>query len=157
MTITVRDYDAGYPPNRYYGQTCVGRMEQEEFTLTLDRFNEWEAQGRLTPNMNTTKCQPNPAAGVSSIPLSSLGGSAAPAGQIAAAPAPPPNQAGGGADSGVVAGVYECWSSNRANLTLNFTIRGPGGSTLGTTEAPGRILTTRGRNGSASTAARSRE
>src|SRR5689334_18953133 len=50
----------------------------------------WDAQGRMTPNLNDTKCQNNPADGVSSIPLSSLSGSRAGSGQMAPA-APPPS------------------------------------------------------------------
>jgi hypothetical protein len=47
-TLLVHDMDAGYPPNRYYGRTCVGKLEQEIYTLSLDDFGGWDAQGRMT-------------------------------------------------------------------------------------------------------------
>src|SRR5437763_15338058 len=48
VTVLIRDYDAGYPPNRYYGKTCVSRIEQGVYTLELDAFGQWDAQGRMT-------------------------------------------------------------------------------------------------------------
>ena len=35
VTALIRDYGPGYPANRYYGETCVGRMNQWVFTLTI--------------------------------------------------------------------------------------------------------------------------
>lgn len=128
-TIIIRDYGPGYPANRYFGQTCVGRFEDEDYMMKADAFGGWELQGRMTPNLSTNRCQNNPSAGVSSIPLASLTGTPAPrAGATGTAPqaAPAAPLAAGGGSGSVEPGAYECWSSNRANLTLNFTIRGPG-------------------------------
>lgn len=129
VTVLIRDYEPGYPANRYYGKTCVSQIQQEVYTLSSDAFGGWEPQGRMTPLMTETHCQSNPSAGVSSIPLASLNGTPAPTGQAAqpAQPAQPAQTqtAQGGNGGGTVAqGVYECWSSNRANFTLNFTVRG---------------------------------
>jgi len=117
VSVILRDYDAGYPPNRYYGQTCVARIDNEPYTLWTDG-GSWHVDGRMTPD--SRKCDANPAAGVSSIPVNTLPGTAAAKGQIAAPP--PPQRAAGG----VVQGAYECWSGNRANGLLNFTIRAGG-------------------------------
>src|ERR1700682_1688652 len=86
VTALIRDYGPGYPANRYYGTTCIGHLDKVEFTLSRDNYGDWQAEGAMTPPMATNECKPNPAAGVSSIPLSTLSGSAAPAGQPAAAP-----------------------------------------------------------------------
>jgi hypothetical protein len=123
-TVIIRDYDPGYPPNHYYGKTCVSRMEGKVFTLQMDpSFGEWHAEGRMAPDMNETRCQNNPAANVSSIPLASLSGTPAPSGQIAPprASATPPAAAAAGR---MPAGAYECWANGQANLILNFTVTG---------------------------------
>jgi hypothetical protein len=71
-TLSVRDYDAGYPPNRYFGQTCVSRAENASFKLWLDANGRWKVDGALTlPRLG---CKDHPAAGVSSIPLATLSG-----------------------------------------------------------------------------------
>ena len=120
VTVLLHDYEKGYPPNRYYGRTCVGRIEQEVYTLEPDPFGGWNAQGRMTPNLNDTKCVNNPSEGVSSIPLASLSGSRAPAGQVAAAA--PPATVGNG--SSVAAGDYQCWGNGQPHPFMDFTVRG---------------------------------
>jgi hypothetical protein len=130
VTAVVRDYGPGYPPNRFYGETCVGRMEKWPFTLAKDAFGEWQVQGRMTIT-DARQCKPNPAEGVSAVPLSDLGGasSAVPPTQPQAAgkEAPRPNgNAGGGTAGEVASGAYECWFSTRAQPGLNFTIEGGG-------------------------------
>ncbi len=76
VTAGVWDYGPGYPANRFYGSTCVGRFENETFTLTAVS-GDWKVEGRMTPPQST--CKDNPSPGVSSAPWQSLGGSAAPA------------------------------------------------------------------------------
>jgi hypothetical protein len=43
-------------------------------------IGEWQVEGVMTHSMATRQCKPNPGDGVSSIPLATLSGSAAPAG-----------------------------------------------------------------------------
>ena len=128
VSVLIRDYEPGYPPNHYYGKTCVGKIEDEVYTLELDAFNQWAAQGRMTPEMSKTECRNNPSAGVSSIPLASLSGSSASTGQAAPAlqmPAPAPQTASPAAGAGTLAmGAYECWGNGQAHLTMNFTAQG---------------------------------
>jgi hypothetical protein len=57
------------------------------------------------------------------MPLAGLAGTSSPAGRIAPAITPAPQTGGGGS---VAQGIYEYWANGRANLTLNFSIRGPG-------------------------------
>ena len=83
VTLTIRDYGPGYPPNKYYGETCVARMEKEKFNLSRDEFGEWIVQGRMTPPSEGRECKKNPSAGETSIPLAGLQGSAAPSGSAA--------------------------------------------------------------------------
>lgn len=70
VTALVRDYEPGYPPNNYFGNTCIGKFDKEVFRMAKDEFGEWQVQGRLTPPEK--ECKPNPSAGTSSIPLNAL-------------------------------------------------------------------------------------
>lgn len=115
VNAVVRDYSAGYPANRFYGETCVSRFEKAAFTLMADANGGWILDGALTPPMSATRCQANPSAGVSSIPLATLQGTQATAGT--------PVQSSGTSAGAVAAGGYECWSSGQPRLLLNFTIR----------------------------------
>lgn len=131
VTLTLRDYGPGYPPNRYYGDTCVGRMEKAPFTLSRDAYDEWQVQGAMTIGM---QCKANPAAGVSSIPVTTLAGTPAPA---AKAGEPSPGAANGNAPpvrvaqssasgKGPALGSYECWFFSQARMGLNFKLQGNG-------------------------------
>lgn len=122
VTAMVRDYNAGYPKNRYYGQTCVGRFNNAEMTMSPNGFGQWDIEGRLTPDMSLRTCKDNPAEGQSSFPLASLPGSPAPRG----AAAQPAAAAGGGGGGSVATGSYECWANGQARMLLNFTVTGAG-------------------------------
>src|SRR5438067_1644939 len=63
VTAIIRDYGPGYPPNRYYGTTCVSRFDATPFTLMPDGRGGWDVQGALTPPIETHQCKPNPAQG----------------------------------------------------------------------------------------------
>lgn len=124
-TVLVRDYDAGYPPNRYYGRTCVGKLDGE-FAMSPDGGGGWRVEGAMTPPMDKTMCQNNPDAGVSSIPLATLQGVVATANAVAVvAPAGHATTAAAApADAGAVrVGSYECWANGEARMPMNFTIR----------------------------------
>ena len=115
VTAIVRDYDPGYPANRYYGSTCTGSFDEAPFSFRFDGSN-WQAEGALTASLAKTKCLKNPSVGASSAPLESLPGTPAAAGQIASGPAPTRS-------GGLVVGPYECWANSRARGGLNFSIR----------------------------------
>jgi hypothetical protein len=76
VTAIIRDYETGYPPNHYYGRTCVSRIEQWTYTLWNGSAG-WDVDGRMTPDMSKVQCKPNPADGVSSQPLQGLPGTRA--------------------------------------------------------------------------------
>lgn len=122
-TLTVHDYTTGYPPNRFYGTTCVSRLDEEVYTVSQDNFGGWDAQGRMTPDLSTQTCKNNPSEGVPAIPVSSLQGSRAGSGGggdgFAQQQQPQQQQAAGG--SGVAPGAYQCWANGQARLLLNFT------------------------------------
>jgi hypothetical protein len=120
-TLAIHDYDSGYPANRYYGQTCVGRIEEETYVLSVDEFGKWQAEGRMTPNLPEKTCKPNTAAGVASIPVSSLQGTRASA-TVALSVVPATQPAAATAGSGVPVGSYQCWANGQARPLLNFTI-----------------------------------
>lgn len=120
VTAIVRDYGPGYPANRFYGETCVSRFDKARFALSPDAFGGWQVEGAMTPSMDARQCKRNPSAGVSSIPLSTLEGSPAPAGNTVQkiATAAPVAAAGS-----LAPGSYECWANGQARGLMNFTIR----------------------------------
>ena len=120
VTALIRDYEPGYPANRYYGQTCVGRMTQSKFYLSKDEFGQWVPHGAMTVTSGPDRtCKPNPSAGVSSIPLASLQGTAAPAGAPPAAPAAPAR----GAAGAVATGEWACYGTGgRLLIGLGFRV-----------------------------------
>jgi len=107
VTLLIRDYGPGYPTNRFYGATCVGRMEKKPFYLSKNEFGDWVANGAMTVTLGPDLvCKNNPSAGVSSIPLESLPGTAAPA---------PASSATGGA-SAISTGEWACYGSGGSLL-----------------------------------------
>lgn len=119
VTLVIRDYGPGYPPNKYYGETCVGKLEKEKFNLSRDEFGDWIVQGRMTPQGH--ECKKNPAAGETSIPLSSLQGSAAPAasaGKQSAAPAP-------ARSTGLPTGEWSCYGTG-GRVLFGFSLQKDG-------------------------------
>lgn len=122
VTGVIRDYGPGYPANRFYGETCIGKMEGWIFQLTRNAMGDWQAEGRMTPTGNASKCEKNPAAGVSSIPLASLNGTRAAATPVAGA-----GRAAGPAELHL--GQWACygtggrWNRDLATATVAF----PGG------------------------------
>jgi hypothetical protein len=128
VTAVLHDYGPGYPKNHYYGQTCVSHLDKVTFTLSRNEFNDWDVQGAMTPPMSTQQCKPNTAEGVASIPLSTLTGAQAPAGNPPPAPAPAAGSAAQqtAASGNVKTGSYECWSNGEARMLLNFKITGAG-------------------------------
>jgi hypothetical protein len=71
VTGTIYDYGPGYPANRYYGETCVGRIDGWKFDMLKDSFGKWTVQGRMTADRS---CKKNPGENVSAIPLTSVAG-----------------------------------------------------------------------------------
>ena len=49
---------AGYPPNHYFGSTCISHMNKSVFVAHLDDFGSWTVEGAWTPTERN--CQPNP-------------------------------------------------------------------------------------------------
>lgn len=125
VTLTLRDYGPGYPSNRYYGETCVGRMDKWPFTLTRNAFGEWQVEGRMT--ISDGQCKPNPAAGVSSIPVNTLRGMPVQAGTASAAPDPATRAAQvAQAMKSPMLGAYECWFFTSPRMGLNFKLQPDG-------------------------------
>jgi hypothetical protein len=120
VTALIRDYGPGYPANRYYGETCVGRMDKRVFRMSRNDFGEWQVEGAMTvTSSDGRQCKPNPSAGVSSIPLSNLQGAAAPAGTPPPAPAPAASQG----SSVLATGEYACYGSGgRLLIGLGFRV-----------------------------------
>jgi hypothetical protein len=138
-TIVVRDYGPGYPKNHYYGQTCVGKLVDEDYYMSPDDFGGWKVEGVMTPPLSTQTCKNNPAEGVSSIPAEGLEGTPAGAGT----PAPPTAtvkktgaQTGGTGNAGnagnagggsLTTGEWACYGSGgRALIGLGFKVQAGG-------------------------------
>ncbi len=125
VSLLIRDYGAGYPANRFYGETCVGHVTDWDYTLSPDQFGGWAVDGRMTPDNTQLTCTPNPSAGVSSVPLAGLPGTPAPAGPIASPAAAVPAGGRGAAvtpPGSIAAGSYECWSNGEARSLSNFSV-----------------------------------
>lgn len=125
VTLLIHDQTEGYPKNRYYGTTCVGRLEHEVYVVSPDDFGGWDVQGRMTPDSSAKSCKDNPAEGISAIPLTSLQGTKASADSAGTAASRPPQPNVASAMSGDIApGSYECWGNGQARPLLNFTVLG---------------------------------
>src|SRR4051794_18099254 len=91
VSATIRDYTPGYPRNRYYGQTCVAQIDGT-YKLWAAPSGQWQVDGRMTPDLSSRQCKPNPSDGVSSIPVQNLPGTPAAGGAAPAALRPSPAQ-----------------------------------------------------------------
>ena len=122
VTLLIRDYEPGYPINRYYGNTCVSRMDKSVFMMKRDPFGGWQVTGTMSVLSGPDQvCKPNPSAGVSSIPLTSLQGTQASAGNPPAAPVAAPQ----GKGSPVASGEWACYA-NGVLIGSGFRIAGNG-------------------------------
>jgi hypothetical protein len=131
-TLVIRDYGPGYPRNRYYGETCVGQLNEVVYTMEPDAFGGWNVQGQMVPDLAQKVCKENPSEGASSQPVDALSGSPAPAASTTPAP-PAPGGAGPGTSAGraqpagsMATGPYLCWANGEAREFMNFTVTGPG-------------------------------
>ena len=116
VTLTIHDYGPGYPPNRFYGATCVGRMEKWLFDMVKNEASTWIAQGRMT--ITGSQCKDNPSEGVSAIPLASLEGARASVG-TPATPAPTTNSA-----PTLYIGEFACYGvGNRLMAGMGFHLK----------------------------------
>jgi hypothetical protein len=119
VTLSIHDYGTGYPPNGYFGQTCVGKMDKWKFDMLRDDFGNWNVQGRMT--ITGAQCKNNPSQGVSSIPLATLTGT--PAGNepaTAARPTTPP----AAASQKIYIGEYACYGAgNRLMAGAGFILK----------------------------------
>ncbi|MDB4890061.1 MAG: hypothetical protein JWL61_1916 [Gemmatimonadetes bacterium] len=72
VTATIHDYNPGWPPDHYYGRTCVTRIVRTRYTMLRDRLGEWTVETKAdTPQ---PICTDNPTEGTSAFPLDSLRG-----------------------------------------------------------------------------------
>ena len=72
VSLTIHDYSAGWPPNGYFGKTCISKLERGTFTMKLTVSHEWSVDGPIT--VTEPLCQPNPADKVSAFPLAEIPG-----------------------------------------------------------------------------------
>jgi len=126
VTATLSDYAPGYPANRYYGQTCVGRMDGWKFDMRRDDFGGWLVQGRMT--VTNSECKDNSSAGTSAIPLAGLAGTPAAAGsQAPAAGARAPAAAATPAAGALYFGEYACYGTGgRPVAGMGFLLQSGG-------------------------------
>ncbi len=114
VTVTIRDYGPGYPPNSYFGQTCVTKIPAEPYRLTRDAFGDWQVQGRMNVFAPGDRCEENPAEGATSIALDSLPGEPASATPAAAPRALAPEE------RAVVTGDWSC--SGNGQVLFGFAL-----------------------------------
>ena len=106
VTATIHDYGPGYPANRFYGDTCVGKMDKWKFDLRDNGSGGWVAQGRMTVPLSDSVCQKNPSEGVAAVAVGSLPGKPAEEGA-----ASPPARKGQSAVGNLYLGEYACYGT----------------------------------------------
>jgi hypothetical protein len=72
VTATVHDYNPGWPPEHYYGRTCITRIVRTRYDMLRDRLGEWTVETKA--EIPAPVCTDNPAEGKSAFPLDSLRG-----------------------------------------------------------------------------------
>ncbi len=70
-TVSIHDYNPGFPPAHYYGKTCITRIGTTRYDMHRDRIGEWVVDTRTIPE---PVCTQNPVEGKSAFPLDSLRG-----------------------------------------------------------------------------------
>jgi hypothetical protein len=72
VTATIHDYNPGWPPDHYYGKTCITRIVRTRYRMLRDRLGEWtvETNADTPPSV----CTDNPMEDKSAFPLDSLRG-----------------------------------------------------------------------------------
>jgi hypothetical protein len=122
VTAIIHDFSQGYPPNGYYGETCVGKMDKWKFDLLADELGGWTIQGRMT--VLGPECKKNPSEGVSAIPLAGLSGTVA--GKASADAKPAANSAA--AERGnLYLGEYACYGAgNHLMAGMGFLLESSG-------------------------------
>ena len=72
VSLTIHDYSAGWPPNGYFGKTCLSKLLKGTFTMQLTVAHDWIIEGPIAAS--EPLCRPNPADRVSAFPLAELPG-----------------------------------------------------------------------------------
>jgi hypothetical protein len=122
VTAVIHDYSQGYPPNGFYGETCVGKMEKRKFDLIANEFGGWKVQGPMT--ILGPECKKNPSEGVSAIPLAGLAGAPAGNGPAEAMGAARPTSPDGG---NLYLGEYACYGAgNQLMAGMSFQLERSG-------------------------------
>lgn len=122
-TIAIRDYGPGYPANRYYGQTCVGKLIDQVYWMSPDGFGGWKVEGTMTPDLARRTCKNNLEAGASSMPIETVEG--APAHTVSA----PASRAREAMDAGSTARTRNARASG-AITSGEWACHGAGGRAL---------------------------
>jgi hypothetical protein len=72
VSLTIHDYSPGWGVNKYFGKTCLTKIDRVTYTMALDRLREWAVAGPTT--FSDINCADNPRPRVSAFPLDSLKG-----------------------------------------------------------------------------------
>jgi hypothetical protein len=70
VSMVVHTSDPGYPPNGYFGKSCVETFSNHDFRLTADGYGGWEASGAMSAY--NIQCLPNPSEYQLGIPIESI-------------------------------------------------------------------------------------
>ncbi|MEO8336106.1 MAG: hypothetical protein ABI664_14100 [bacterium] len=71
-TAIIHDYNPGWPPQYYYGKTCITRIVGTRYDMRHDRFGGWVVE--MKSKMPQPECADNAKEGKSAVPLDSLRG-----------------------------------------------------------------------------------
>ena len=124
VTAYIHDYDEGYAPNSYWGQTCLSKIDGLPYTMHKDPFGQWLVQGKFTMSGRDSQCEDNPSNGASALPIDGVPGAVYSPGNTTAAktqtqkPVTVPSAAGQ-----LYIGEYACYGTgNRIMAGMGFTL-----------------------------------
>ncbi len=123
VTAYIHDYDEGYAPNKYWGQTCLSKVDALPYTMHKDAFGEWEVQGRFTMTGANEKCENNPSQGVSFFPIDGVPGAVYSPAATTTTKTETKIPAAKTANGQLYVGEYACYGyGNRIMAGMGFTL-----------------------------------
>lgn len=123
VTAYIHDYDEGYAPNSYWGQTCVSKVDALPYTMQKDAYGDWLVQGRFTMTGANEKCENNTAQGVASLSIESVPGTIYNPSATTTARTETKTPAVKAANGQLYVGEYACYGyGNRIMAGMGFTL-----------------------------------
>jgi hypothetical protein len=115
-TATIHDYTPGWPPERYFGKTCITRLVGARYNMLRDAIGEWKVETKA--NTPAPVCTDNPTDGKSAVPLDSLRGT-----RVGTSLPPPELMTKKRVNINLKLGEYACiWPTGRISSQMRFRL-----------------------------------